>query len=234
MGEEPIRDDVWQLIQGDIRKWVADKSDLLNVFHGLAATGYSMQMYLDSRPASGSEHLYSHIWEMEGLALNGEDVSHGFKVCVGLLTSTLLMEYVMKHTAEELRARMKPALTKEERLAEIDQLLIQGCYGTEPKTVAMKKFFSGKEMEERREMLLSKLPEIQARFRKQLIPFEEVRRIMKEAGCPVHASEIGLSREQFLHGIKTSQLIRMRYTVVDYLYELGLLDDAMAGLDIMF
>ncbi len=230
VGEEPIRDDVWQLIQGNIRKWVADKSDLLNIFHGLAATGYSMQMYLDSRPASGSEHLYSHVWEMEDMA----DVSHGFKVCVGLLASTLLMEYVMNHTREELQSCMKPASTEEERIVEIDDLLKLGCYGSEPKVTAMKKFFSGKEMEERREMLLSKLPEIQAGFRKQLIPFEETRKILKDAGCPVSASAIGLSREQFLHGIKTSQLIRLRYTVVDYLYELGLLDDAMSCLEIMF
>ncbi len=230
VGEEPIREDVWQLIQGNIRSWVADKSDLLNVFHGLAATGYSMQMYLDSRPASGSEHLYSHIWEMEDLP----EVSHGFKVSVGLLASTWLMEYLLNHTAEELRPRMKPALTEEERLAEIDELLILGCYGTEPKVTAMKKFFSGKGMEERREMLLSKLPEIQSRFRKQLIPFAETRKILKDAGCPVSASEIGLSREQFLHGIRASQLIRLRYTVVDYLYELGLLEDAIAGLDVMF
>ncbi len=229
VGEEPIRDDVWQLIQGNIRKWVAEKSDLLNIFHGLAATGYSMQMYLESRPASGSEHLYSHIWEMEDLA----DVSHGFKVSVGLLASTLLMEYLMNHTAEELRPRMKPALTAEERIAEIDDLLKLGCYGAEPRVTAMKKFFSGKEIEERREMLLSKLPEIQTRFRKQLIPFEEVKTMLTEAGCPVRASQIGLSREQFLHGIRTSQLIRIRYTVVDYLYELGLLDDALSVLDVM-
>ncbi len=233
VGEEPIRNDVWQLIQGNIRKWVADKSDLLNIFHGLAATGYSMQMYLDSRPASGSEHLYSHIWEMEGLTFRGKEVSHGFKVGVGLLASTLLMEYVMNHTPEELRARMKPALSGEERIAEIDKLLNCGCYGSDPKETAMKKFVSGSAMEERRKMLLEKLPEIQTRFRKQLISFEETGKLLKDAGCPVRASEIGLSREQFLHGIRTSQLIRLRYTVVDYLYELGLLDDALTGLEVM-
>ena len=37
VGEEPIRQDVWELIQGNIRRWVADKDDMLAVFDGLAA-----------------------------------------------------------------------------------------------------------------------------------------------------------------------------------------------------
>ena len=51
--------------------------------------------------------------------------------------------------------------------------------------------------------------------------------MLKEANCPVTPAEIGLSREQFLHGIKTAQLIRKRYTSLDMLYEAGLLDAAL-------
>ena len=57
--------------------------------------------------------------------------------------------------------------------------------------------------------------------------------MLKKANCPVTPAEIGLSREQFLHGIKTAQLIRNRYTILDLLYEAGLLDEAMKNLDKM-
>ena len=40
-------------------------------------------------------------------------------------------------------------------------------------------------------------------------------------------------RECARHGIKTAQLIRCRYTVLDLLYELGVLDDAIDSLDVM-
>ncbi len=230
VGEEPIRQDVWALIQGALRGWVADKSNLLNVFHGLAATGYSMQMYLESRPASGAEHLFSHVWEMENLSYNGEDVSHGFKVGIGLLGSMRLMEYVLNHTAGEMRAKMTPPLTREQRIQEIDELLKKGCYGTGPKETALKKYFEPEVLLKRREMLLEKLPEIQERFRKQLIPLPEITKMLEDAGCPVIPSQIGLDKEQYLHGIRTAQLIRIRYTIIDYLYELGLLEDALAVL----
>ena len=127
-GEQPIREDVWQLIQGNIRRWVADSSDMLNIFEGLAATGYSMQMMLDSRPASGSEHLFSHVWEMEGLQKDGQDVSHGFKVGVGLLATSLLMEYIIKTPVTEAFSKAAPVFSEEERSAEIDALLVKNCY----------------------------------------------------------------------------------------------------------
>ena len=46
------------------------------IFAGLAATGYGMQLYRESRPASGAEHFFSHIREMERLTYQGEEVSH--------------------------------------------------------------------------------------------------------------------------------------------------------------
>ena len=58
----------------------------------------------------------------------------------------------------------------------------------------------------------------------QLIPFGEVREMFRRAGCPVHYREIGVELEQFLHAIRTAQLIRTRYTVLDLLYETGVFE----------
>ena len=232
-GAEPIRQDVWDLIQGHIYEWTADQNDMLNIFNGLAATGYSMQMYGESRPASGAEHLFSHVWEMEGLTLNGEDVSHGFKVGVGLLASTLLMEFVLAHDAAEIRAMMRPGLSTSERESEIDQLLKLGCYGPEPKKTALNKHLTGSQLLEQREKLLANWDSLRARMRERLIPYQEMYRKLDAANCPVTPAAIGLTPEQFRHGIRTAQLIRNRYTVLDLLYELGVLDDAIDSLDVM-
>ena len=233
VGEEPIRKDVWDLIQGNIRKWVSDKDDMLAVFDGLAATGYSMQMYQESRPASGAEHLFSHVWEMEGLTRNGEDVSHGFKVGVGLLASTLLMEYILEHDFDELLPIMKPGLSVEERTAEIDELLKKGCYGTAPKVTALSKHLTGEALAARRELIGKIWKDMQNGVRERLMPYTEAKALLQSANCPVTPEAIGLDREQFIHGIKTAQLIRRRYTILDLLYELGLLDEAIKKLDTM-
>ena len=230
VGEDPIRQDVWDLIQGNIRGWVADHNNMLEVFAGLAATGYAMQMMQDSRPASGAEHLFSHVWEMEGLQKDGKDVSHGFKVGVGLLASTLLMEFVLEHEFSTLKPRMKPGLSRDERQKEIQSLLQRNCYGHEPEATALEKFKEGDALLERRQLIENNWPLLQTRLRRQLIPFHEIRAMLRRANCPISAQEIGLGQEQFLHAVKTAQLIRKRYTVLDLLYELGLLDEAMKKL----
>ena len=226
LGFEPIRQDIWQLIQVPLRKQIADPSDMGAVFHGLAAAGYGMQMYHDSRPASGSEHMYSHIWEMEGLTLHGEDVSHGFKVGIGTLTSTRLCEYVVHHDFDALRDRMKKPLTAEERRREVSELLMKNCYGPGPAETAMQKYLTPDQTLSRRQLIASKWTELQRRLKEQIIPSDELSSMLKKAHCPVTPEEIGLSREQYLHAVRTAQLIRVRYTILDLLYECGLLGDA--------
>ena len=227
LGEHPIRQDVWELIQGNIRKQTSDCTDFMNIFSGLANTGYAMQMMGDSRPASGAEHLFSHVWEMEGLSCNGQEVSHGFKVGVGLLASTALHEFVLNTSVDELKKIAKPGLSIAEREAEIDQLLIKGCYGDAPKKTAMSKFFTGSALSERRELIYAHWENLQKRLKEQMIMFDGMKKLLSKANCPATPSAIGLTGEQFIHGIKTAQLIRCRYTVLDLLYELGGLDVAI-------
>lgn len=233
LGEHLIRKDVWDLIQGNIRNWVADRNDLLEIFAGLAATGYAMQMMLDSRPASGAEHLFSHVWEMEGLQKDGQEISHGFKVGIGLQISTLLMEFILENDFKTLVPLMKPGLGLDERKKEIAILLQQNCYGNATAEIALKKFKEGSSLQERRQKIGENWSLMQTRLRRQLIPFQEIRAMLKAANCPVTPQEIGLDLDQFLHGVKTAQLIRIRYTILDLLYELGLLDTAMQKLECM-
>ena len=234
LGIEPIRKDIWDLIQIPLRDQLADASDMGKVFAGLAATGYGMQMYRESRPASGAEHLFSHVWEMERLTYQGEEVSHGFKVGVGTMISTLLMEYVIHHDFDSLRLRMKKPLSKAERLAEIAALTARGCYGRSPAETAMKKYLTPEQTLERRELIASQWPSLQEGLKQQIIPFEELRAMLRKANCPTTPSEIGLTREQCFHAVPMAQLIRVRYTVLDLLYECGLLDDACKSLGKMF
>lgn len=54
-----------------------------NLMYGLLLSGIAMQMIGNSRPASGSEHHMSHLWEMASIN-EPIDYYHGEKVGVGL------------------------------------------------------------------------------------------------------------------------------------------------------
>ena len=227
LGIEPIRADVWELVQKDLRQWISDPADIGAVFLGLAATGYSMQMYRESRPASGAEHMISHLWEMENLMFEGVPVSHGFKVGIGTLASTALMEWLFNgHDANWARANARPPRTEQERRAEVDALLSRGCYGAKTGEIAMGKFLAGEALAARRELIFEHWDALAKRTAECLIPFDTLTSMFRAASCPVTPAGIGLDAAQFKHGILAAQLIRNRYTILDVLDELGLLREA--------
>lgn len=231
LGFEPVDKDIWKLIQEPLRERIADSSDMGKVFAGLASSGYGMQMYPDSRPASGAEHMFSHIWEMEGLTYNGEEISHGFKVGIGVLIAVSLMEYVINNDFDSLRPRMKKPLARDERFAEVSELCKRGCYGRNPTQTAMEKYLPPEETAKRRNLIASKWQELQSALKKQIVPFDELKKMLKNADCPSTPAEIGLEKDQTLHAVHTAQTIRIRYTILDLLYECGLLDDACNELE---
>lgn len=227
LGIEAVDPAVWELVQTPLRDNLSDPSDVRRVFTGLAATGYAMQLYRDSRPASGADHLVSHIWEMENLCCNGKPVSHGFKVAIGTVTSTALYEALFSLSEQEARRLARPGLDRAGREAEIDALLSVGTYGAATRTIALAKFREGRALAERRELIYRNWETLRKRILHQLYPLEELTRRLTTAGCPVKPADIQLGREQFLHGIRTAQLIRKRYTVLDLVYELGLLEELL-------
>ena len=233
LGILPIDKKAWDLVQKNLRMWLEDSSNLGYLFDGLASTGYSMQVYNDSRPASGMEHLMSHVWEMEGLTCNGAEVSHGFKVGIGTLAAIRLMEFVLGLSEEQARKLAKPCETLEERQANMKELLKKNCYGN-PEKIALDKFKFGEAAEERRELIFRNWDRIKYLLKGQIFSYADTKRLLQKANAPVHPQEIGLDKEQFYHGLFTAQLIRARYTFLDLLYEAGLLEEAAKTLDIMF
>ena len=65
---------------------------------GLLLSGFAMQATQSSRPASGAEHQFSHLWEMEGhgVDITPRRLSHGFKVGLGSVSIAALYERLLE------------------------------------------------------------------------------------------------------------------------------------------
>ncbi len=229
LGIEGIPRNVWNLVQPGLRKRVSDPHDLTNIFDGLASAGFALQLYGDSRPGSGAEHLVSHVLDMEDWLFRGEHVSHGFQVAVGTVATTRLLEYVSRLSAAQAASDAAPLQDFRERETEIDRLLIRGCYGNAKET-AVNKFLSGTAAAERRNRIFAHWDGWKSMLAEQLIPSGELIGRLHGAGCPALPEEIGLDAERFRHTLMTAQLIRKRWTVLDLLYESGLLAAALDSL----
>ncbi|HNX26216.1 MAG TPA: sn-glycerol-1-phosphate dehydrogenase, partial [Phycisphaerae bacterium] len=100
LGLAPIKKTAWDMVQTKLRKWLANPDGVKSgkfeaiegLFEGLVVSGLAMQYAKDSRPASGAEHLFSHIWDMKHHKFNGKSVSHGFQVAIGTLATSSMYE----------------------------------------------------------------------------------------------------------------------------------------------
>ena len=58
-----------------------------------------------SRPASGVEHYFSHVWDMRGLAKGTKVDLHGIQCALGTLLSARLYEAIKTMTPDEAKAK---------------------------------------------------------------------------------------------------------------------------------
>ena len=237
VGLHPIRSDVWDMVQRPL--WhVYEKADLVatrskkaiaELFEALAASGFAMQITEDSRPASGAEHLVSHVWEMEHLAKGGEEASHGFKVAVGTLIVTHLYKELLE--LEQADCYGHPVQSWEEREADIRSHFTDPRIMERTLAIAREKFLDEAQLAERRKLLVTVLPTLQKRIEQQLPPISQLRAALAMVGAPTHPAHIGLDIQRLKHSVRAAQMIRNRYTILDLYYELGLLDRALSSLE---
>jgi glycerol-1-phosphate dehydrogenase [NAD(P)+] len=240
LGLEKVDAQVWSIVQDDLKLWVADPDKLFEpgsatfatLFKGLTYSGFAMQIYQDSRPASGAEHTISHIWEMEHLSYGDRPVSHGFKVSLGTVITVLLMERLFGGECalgetDEIVAK-RPSL--EERIAEVKHYFPSEPLQSTIIDICRAKWASDEELTLRIDTFKAHFAELAALFFDRLGSSEHVRSELKKAGCPTSLSDLGIDRSRLLPTLVRAQMIRKRYTSLDLLYELGLYEACIGEL----
>ncbi len=103
---------VAQLIRDALKKCVDNAEGLLRrdeqaiqaVFEGLVIGGVAMAYAGVSRPASGVEHYFSHVWDMRGLEFSTQVDLHGIQCAMGTLQAAKLYDRVRKLTPDREKA----------------------------------------------------------------------------------------------------------------------------------
>jgi len=103
---------VAQLIRTALKKCVDNAEGLLKrdeaavqaVFEGLVIGGVAMAYAGVSRPASGVEHYFSHVWDMRGLEFGTQVDLHGIQCAMGTMKAVELYEAVKGMTPDREKA----------------------------------------------------------------------------------------------------------------------------------
>jgi glycerol-1-phosphate dehydrogenase [NAD(P)+] len=198
------------------------------LFEALSITGFAMQYLRSSRPVSGCEHLWSHVWEMEDLSVDSIPVTHGHKVALGTLAAAAFTEALFSQR-EPPYSRWKhpsPAERKAEVLTAFSSPLIRGTKPAEAAVkTALEKLLPPGETQTLTEALRDNWKDIREAVLEKLPPYGELKALLLRGNCPVVPGEIGLTRDRVISDALRAQMIRNRYTVLDLAWDLGVLGD---------
>ncbi len=205
---------------------VKNREDLAieNVMDGLVRTGIAMSFVGNSRPASGAEHHISHFWEMKFLFEGKEALLHGTKVGLTSIIVARLYEMLV-----EKQVNFEEAVGKARAFDEKAwRKLISELYGkAAPGILSM----SEKDGRNSIEARISRIEDIKENF-PQIIEIakaaeraDRVESLMKRAGAPIKPEEVGVDQRTVLDSVLVAKEVRPRYTILNLLSDLGLLEE---------
>ena len=242
LGLEAVVPSVWDLVQGPLRTALSRPDALAagdvgatgDLAEGLIMSGLGMQSHQSSRPASGAEHQFSHLWEMEGhgVDITPRRLSHGFKVGIGTVAIAAFYERLLARdlAALDIDAAVAAWPTREAMEAHVRELHPDPRLVDETVTQALAKWITPDELASRLAVLAGLWPTLAPRLRTQLLPASELQAMLGAVGAPAHPSGIGLDWDRFRATYTRAQMIRKRYTVLDVALEANLLDDIVGEL----
>jgi len=224
-GTEPIIPNAWHVLQDCLDEILSnpegvaagDKKAIGQVFEGLFLSGIAMQAARSSRPASCTDHLFSHYLDMTAHRYKGELQSHGFQVAIGTLTMCAFFDEFLKLDLSKLDVDKCvadwPSLQQEQaRAREIFKNFVNTELGAEQITVKY-----GDKETVRRQLTLVKenWEELKSKYRAQVYPFEKMQRMFRIVGAPADPSEIGVTRQMLKDMVPFTQLMRYRINLLD-------------------
>ena len=234
LGVDPIIPNAWEIVQGRLSEMLSDPAGvragspaaLGQLIEGLMLAGFAMQTSESSRPASGAEHQFSHLWDMQHHTHRGRAPSHGFKVGIGTLAVTALYEELLRQPIEALDVDRCCAVWPdlENGLTRARALLGEGdlCKVAVQETTA--KHCDRDQLRSQLQKLRDAWPKLRERLQRQLLPLVRLQEKLLAVGAPVLPEEIGISRERLRRSYWQAYFIRRRFTVLDLAVRTDLLD----------
>lgn len=224
-GTEPIIPDAWHVLQDVLNEMLSDpegvaagKPEAIEaLFEGLTLSGFAMQAARSSRPASCSDHLFSHILDMTHHRFNGKLQSHGFQVAIGTLTMCSFFDEFFKMDLSTIDVdacvAAWPTLEQEQaRCLDVCKDFVSPRLGYDMMT---KKYNNADEVREQLTKVKNNWPEFKAKLQGQCYTFAKMSELFKKVGAPYTPEMIGIDKKKLESMLPIVQMMRARINLFD-------------------
>ena len=240
LGVEPIHDVAWHIVQDSLKESLADPEGVAALrpeaiapfVEGLMLSGFAMQAARSSRPASCTDHLFSHLWNMRNHTYNGVTPSHGFQVSVGTLFMCAMFDQMYKtdFTQIDVDRCVNNWSTLDEVRAAAEKLFAGEPYAELGITEVTAKYDDKAEVRRQLELVKAEWPELRRKLQEQCYTFDEMYRYLSIVGAPTKPEDVGITKAQMLSDVPFVRHIRRRYNMLDLGLRAGTLDSWVNGI----
>ena len=231
-------EEVAQLIRGAVKKCVDNAAGLLArddaaieaVFEGLVIGGVAMAYAGVSRPASGVEHYFSHVWDMRGLEFGTQVDLHGIQCAMATVKAVELYEKVMEMTPDWEKAHGYV----ESFDLEAWNTQLRTFLGSSAETMIDLEKKEGKYRKDTHEarfrLIAEKWDAIVQILQEELPDYKELCKLMDDVGISRDLNTIGVDSETAKITFRATKDIRDKYVLSRLAWDLGILDDLCESL----
>lgn len=224
---------VAQLVRTALKKCVDNADGLLRrdenaveaVFEGLVIGGIAMAYAGVSRPASGVEHYFSHVWDMRGLQFGTKTELHGIQCAIGTYIAAKLYEKVKTFTPDDEKAK---AYVENFSYDSWKQELL-AFLGESAETMIAAESREGKYVKEkhpaRYAIIRDNWQEILKILEEELPSAEEIGKLLDTIGISRDPASMGVDQKALRTTFKATKDIRDKYVLSRLAWDLGILDE---------
>ena len=223
------------LMRESLEKCVSNAAGLLEreddavlaVFEGLVLAGMAMDYAGVSRPASGVEHYFSHVWDMRALEFGDAASTHGIQCAVATLISARLYEKIkeIKPDAERALAFVRD-FDLEAYRASLRAFLGKGAEAMIALDERENKY-SPEKHRERLSVILERWDDILRVISEEMPSSDEIERILQKIGAPTRPADIGIDEGTLAQAFAATKDIRDKYVLSRLAFDLGVIDEML-------
>ncbi len=219
-----------QMIRDAVKKCVQNADGLLKrddaavkaVFEGLVIGGIAMTCAGLSRPASGVEHYFSHIWDMRGLEFGTPVSTHGIQCAIGTLYAARLYNKIKNAKLDREKAlRYVSGFDYEAYKKKLKAFLGKGADTMTALEKKEKKYDANAHLK-RLEIIINSWERIVAVINEEIPEPQFIESILDKIHCPKTADEIGIDPAILPMTFAATKDIRDKYVLSRLCWDLGI------------
>lgn len=222
------------LVRGALKKCMSVESladpapeTIRPIVEGLILSGMAMDFAGLSRPASGTEHYFSHIWDMRALEFQTPCDLHGIQCGVAALPCLRIYQFISSVVPDRQKALN---FVRNFKIEDWNSFLTRFLGKSAQGLIEMEKKDQKYDLsshQRRLDVMVAHWEDILQIILEELPAYEQVEQFMRKHGMPVTPAELGHSDIEVRNTYSATKDIREKYISSRLLWDLGLLDEAM-------